>query len=158
VEMPLESAAFTLLFSPQVTEQANGVPYGFVTYPGWDKNNDGQAHYLAAARAYFLVANTDINVMAYFSNKYLDAFQNKIRVGASVSRIVFDSWELHAEALLQQGSGRVYVNGACVESQLKAFGCYQSKTPFASQPLLDDPRYQTQALGGLRKIFDDDSF
>jgi hypothetical protein len=158
LEMPLENAAFTVLFSPMVTESANGIPYGFVTYPSWDKNNDGQAHYLAAARAYFLVANTDINIMGYFSNKYLDAFENKIRVGASVSRIIFDTWEVHAEALLQQGSGRVFVNGACVQSSLTAFGCYQAKTPFASQPLLDDSRYQTQALGGVRKIFDDDSF
>jgi hypothetical protein len=158
VEMPLENAAFTVLFSPMVTESANGIPYGFVTYPSWDKNNDGQAHYLAAARAYFLLANTDINIMGYFSNKYLDAFENKIRVGASVSRIVFDTWEVHAEALLQQGSARVFVNGGCVQNPLAAFGCYKTATPFASQPLLDDPRYQTQALGGVRKIFDDDSF
>lgn len=158
LEMPLENAAFSVLFSPQVTESANGVPYGFVTYPDWDKNNDNQPHYLIGARAYFLLGNTDINLMGYFSNKFADAFQNKVRVGASVSRIVFDSWEVHAEGLLQQGSARVFINGACVASDLSAFGCYQSKTAFASQPLLDDPRYQGQALAGIRKIFDDDSF
>ncbi len=30
IEVPLENSAFTLLFSPQVTESANGIPYDFV--------------------------------------------------------------------------------------------------------------------------------
>ncbi len=96
--------------------------------------------------------------MAYFSNKYYDPFANKVRVGASVSRIVFDTWELHAEGLVQQGSGRVYVDGACVSSTAAAIGCYAAGTAFAGRPLLDDPRYQGQVLAGFRKIFDDDSF
>src|SRR5581483_7852386 len=52
IEVPLETSAFTVLFSPQVTESANGIPYDFVAYPDWDKtNDDSQAHFLLAARA-----------------------------------------------------------------------------------------------------------
>ena len=45
VEAPFESSAFTLLFAPQVTQSAFGIPYGFLAYPEWDKKDD-QLHWL----------------------------------------------------------------------------------------------------------------
>jgi hypothetical protein len=158
VEVPLESSAFTLLFAPMVTESAFGIPYAFVAYPDWDTRNDNQLHYLVAARAYFLVADTDINVMGYFSNKYLDELQNKVRIGASLSRIFFDTWEVHAEGLVQQGSSRVYVDHSCVKDVQAAIACNSNRTPFAARSRLDDTTFYPQVLAGVRKQFSDDSF
>ncbi len=157
IEVPLETSAFTLLFAPQVTQSAFGIPYGFVTYPSWNKVDD-QPHYLVGARAYFLVADTDINVLAYFSNKYFDDFENKVRAGASLSRIFFDTWEVHAEALLQQGSSRTYVEHDCVVDVMAAFACNAQMRAFASRSRLNDPTWLPVILGGVRKTFDDDSF
>jgi len=157
IEVPLESSAFTLLFAPQVTQSAFGIPYGFITHPAWNKQDD-QPHYLVGARAYFLVADTDINVLAYFSNKYFDDFENKVRTGASVSRIFFDTWEVHAEALLQQGSSRTYVEHECVADVMAALACNQQKRAFASRSRLDDTTWLPVILAGVRKTFDDDSF
>ncbi|MBK7857551.1 MAG: hypothetical protein IPJ65_02775 [Archangiaceae bacterium] len=159
LEVPLESSAFTLLFAPQVTESAFGIPYGLLAYPDWDsKRPDTDVHYLVAARAYFLVADTDVNVMAYFSNKYLDDFANKVRLGASVSRIFFDTWEVHAEGLLQQGSARAYVEPECVASPMAAVRCAAQVRAFASRSRLTDPTWLPTAVVGVRKTFDDDSF
>ncbi|MBL8953035.1 MAG: hypothetical protein JNK82_19820 [Myxococcaceae bacterium] len=157
IEVPLESSAFTLLFAPQVTQSAFGIPYGMVTYPEWDKQDD-QPHYLVGARAYFLVADTDINVLAYFSNRYFDDFENKVRTGASFSRIFFDTWELHAEGLLQQGSSRTFVEHDCVVDVQAALACNAQKRAFAARSRLFDPTWVTQLLAGVRKTFDDDSF
>jgi hypothetical protein len=159
LEVPLESSAFTLLFSPQETESAFGLPYALLGYPDWDtKRPDSDLHYLLAARAYFLVADTDINVMAYFTNKYLDDFANKVRVGASLSRIFFTTWEVHAEVLTQQGSARVYVDHDCVTDPMAALRCNAAGRPFAARSRLDDPTWLPIVLAGLRKTFDDDSF
>jgi hypothetical protein len=159
IEVPLETSAFTLLFAPQVTESAQGIPYGFVNYPEWDtRRPDAEAHYLIGARAYFLVFDTDVNVMAYFSNKYNDDFATKVRVGASFSRIFFDTWEVHAETLVQQGSARAYVEHDCVGTVAAAFACQLNHTPFASRARLDDSHFLPQVIAGVRKTFDDDSF
>lgn len=157
IEVPLETSAFTLLFAPGVTQSAFGIPYGFIEYPKWDKQ-DNEAHYLVGARAYFLLFNTDVNVMAYFSNKYNDEFRNKVRAGASLSRIFFDTWEVHVEGLLEQGSDRVYVEHGCVTDVAAAVACNAQMTPFAGRFRLGDPTWLPRILGGIRKQFDDDSF
>ena len=83
--------------------------------------HDNQAHFLVAARAYFLRRRHDVNFMAYFSNKYRDAFENKVRVGRQHQPHRVRHVGGARRGLLQQGSARVYVNGACVDSQLAAF-------------------------------------
>lgn len=157
-EVPLETMAFTFMFAPQVTEQAVGIPYGFILYPDWDKNRpDTDAHYLFAARAYFLIADADVNVIGYFSNKYYDDFEKKLRVGGSFSRIFFTTWETHAEFLVQQGSARQYIKPQCVGGTiLDAQGCLASGG-FVDRKL-NDSSYFPQLLAGVRKTFDDDSF
>ena len=60
---------------------------------------DGRAHYLAAARVYALFFNADVNLTYFFSNLYLDDFEDKSRLGLSVSRYFLTDYELHVEAL-----------------------------------------------------------
>ena len=156
LEANLGKVAFTLLASPAVLEQANGIPYGFLTYPSYDQK-DRQEHYLLAARAYALVADADVNLMLFFSNRYNDAFERKLRVGASFSRYFFTDYELHVEALVQQGSTRRYPNPACAPDALQAFLCARFATPLLEQRKLDDSTLYPRVLVGTRRQFNDES-
>jgi hypothetical protein len=157
VEVPLETMAFTAVFAPGLLEQSSGIPRQFVTYPGWDKQDD-QAHYLVALRAYALVADADVNLMLFYSNLYGDSFHDKVRVGGSFSRYFFTDYEFHAELLIGSGSSRDYVAHDCVTSGTAAFACFQAKTPFVSKSKLDDVSYYPKLLVGSRRQFDDESF
>ncbi len=156
-EANLGHYAFTIMGAPQVTEQAYGLPYAFVTYPAWDPQGDKQPHYQLAARAYALIANADVNLMAFYGNLYNDAFKHKWRFGASFSRYFFTDYELHAEALFQQGSPLAYANGECVGSLLEAGECYLTGKPFLTTAHLDDPAVRPRVLVGTRRQFGDDS-
>jgi hypothetical protein len=155
-EVPLEKYTFTLLASPAVLEQQNGLPQALLTYPSWDKK-DRQAHYLLAARAYALVADTDINLMVFHSNLYGDAFEDKTRLGLSFSRYFFKDYELHAEALLQRGSARQYAEGACLADKQAAVGCALGGQPFFSTRRLDETTVRPRVLVGTRYQFSDES-
>ncbi|MFT3840648.1 MAG: biopolymer transporter ExbD [Myxococcaceae bacterium] len=157
VEVPLEKLTFTALFSPSVLESAQGIPYQFVSYPSWDKKDD-QLHYMAALRAYALIGDADVNVMAFYGNKYNDDFTNHLRVGGSFSRYFFKDYELHTEFIVGSGSARSYVNGACVTSVMAAFTCAANKTSPLGATRLDDPTLNARILIGTRRQFDDDSF
>ncbi len=157
VEVPVENITLTALFAPQVTEQLNGLPYQFLEYPSWDRK-DNQLHYLTALRAYALVADADVNLMLYFSNRYNDAFERKVRFGGSFSRYFFKDYELHAEVLVQNGSSRDYVNGSCVANVMQAIGCAVSHQDLLSKPRLNDGVIYPKVLVGTRRQFDDDSF
>lgn len=117
VELPQESFTFTALFAPQPLLGASGLPSALLRYPASAADTapgyDDEAHYLAAARLYALVADTDVNVVYFFSNRYLDAFEDKSRLGLSFSRVVFSGWELHAEVLLSRGSARRFPVPGC---------------------------------------------
>ncbi len=156
VELTSETLALTLLGSPAVLEQTSGVPYQFVTYPAWDKKDD-QAHYQLAARAYALVANADVNLMAFYGNRYRDAFEKKFRFGATFSRYFFTDYEVHFEGLFQSGSTRAAVTHACVEDARAALACGFAGTPFVSQPLLDDATILPRVLVGARTQFSDEA-
>lgn len=157
VEVPLERVTFTALFSPAVLKQANGVPQQFLVYPEWDKQDD-QAHYLAALRAYALVADSDVNVFLYYSNLYNDAFEKKVRGGGSFSRVFFDSLEVHTEFLLQTGSSRDFIDPECVESQAKVIDCAVQRRAFISKSRLNEATLNPRLLAGARQQFSDDSF
>lgn len=155
-EVPLEKYTFTLLASPAVLKQQNGLPQALLTYPGWDRK-DTQAHYLLAARAYALVADTDINLMVFHSNLYGDAFEDKTRLGLSFSRYFFKDYELHGEALLQRGSARQYAEGGCLTSQQAAVSCALGGQPFFSTRRLDETTLRPRVLVGTRYQFNDES-
>jgi biopolymer transport protein ExbD len=157
VEVPLEKLAFSAVFSPSVLESAQGIPYQFLSYPSWDKKDD-QLHYLAAFRAYALIGDADVNVMAFYTNKYNDDFTNHLRIGGSFSRYFFKDYELHTEFVVGSGSARSYVNGACVGSVMAAIACAGNKQSFISETKLNDPTLNARILVGSRRQFDDDSF
>jgi hypothetical protein len=143
MELSSETLAFTLLASPAVLKQESGIPYQFLTYPRWDLQDD-QAHYQLAARAYALVGNADVNLMLFYGNRYRDAFENKVRFGASFSRYFFTDYELHVEALFQSGSARDYVAPDCVADLAGALSCLSSHRAFVDKPLLKDSTVTTR--------------
>jgi hypothetical protein len=157
VEVPLEAVAFTVLFAPQVTRQENGIPSRFLYYPRWDPAGDDQPHYLVAARAYALIAETDVNGMLFFSNRYRDLLDRSFKMGASVSRILFDALEVHAEALAHAGSSRSYPNHGCLVDLPGALGCARRGEPFMERRQLGGESLTTRALLGARYQLDDDT-
>ncbi|HZA13857.1 MAG TPA: hypothetical protein VE618_05155, partial [Myxococcaceae bacterium] len=156
VEVPLERGTFSLLASPQVTAQANGIPYRFLYWPQWDRR-DTEAHFLVAGRVYALVANADLNLMLFYGNRHPDAFEHKLRAGASFSRYFADVNEIHFEALLQSGSPRTRINGECVTDPLAAARCNLSQIPLTRTPDLESRQLRPRALVGGRRHFDDES-
>lgn len=157
VEVPLETLAFTAVFAPGLLKQNSGIPQQFLTWPEWDKKDD-QVHYLVALRAYALVADADVNLMLFYSNLYNDPFKDKLRFGASFSRYFFTDYEFHTEFLVGTGSGRDYINPACVSTGMAAFACSQANTSFIGKTKLDDGSYYPKLLVGTRRQFDDESF
>jgi hypothetical protein len=155
-EVPLERLTFSLLASPQVTAQANGIPYRFLRWPRWDQR-DTQAHYLFAGRMYALVENADVNLMLFYGNRYPDAFEKKIRSGASFSRYFGEVDELHFEALFQSGSPRARVNGECVADPESLARCALSGTSFTLAPELKSAEFLPRILVGGRHHFGDES-
>ena len=156
IEIPLETVTVSLLFSPQVMRQANGIPYQWAVHPEWDKKDDA-VHALAVARVGALVFDSDVNLMLFSGNQYGDAFRDKFRLGASVSRNFFEVNELHAETLLFTGSSRLYFDGGCVGSQQDALRCVVAQKPMASRSMLNDRQINASLLAGGRRTFDDDS-
>lgn len=155
VEAPLSFATFSLVFAPTVLKQTAGIPTHFLGWPTWDQK-DTQLHYQLAARAYALVWDTDLTLMAFFGNKSVDEFEAKPRVGLSFSR-VFGGLEVHGEALFQTGSTRDVLNGDCVKNVSSALQCSIAKTPYASKPHLTSPELRPRVLLGGRYQFSDDS-
>lgn len=155
-ELSLERFTFDVLFSPAVTESAFGIPYGFVVYPDWDKKDD-QAHYQLVGRAGALLWDTDLNLIVFYGNRYNDAFERKFRIGGSVSRVFFNTTEVHVELLVQSGSSRLYINPNCVADALTALGCQQNGEAFVDRSLLTDPALRPTLLAGARHTFPDDS-
>ncbi len=157
VEVPFESLVFTALFAPSVLKQVNGIPQQFLIWPGWDQK-DTELHYLAAFRAYALVADADVNLMFFYSNLYGDAFTHKLRFGGSFSRYFFTDYEFHTEFLIGSGSGRDYLDSECVVTALAALGCNSANKPFVSKSKLEDGALYPKLLVGTRRQFDDESF
>lgn len=156
LEVPLEVMTFSFVFAPTVLRQTAGIPTHMITWPAWDRR-DEEAHYQLAARAYALVGDADVNVMAFYGNRSVDDFTKKFRVGLSFSRYFFTDYELHFEALLQTGSTRDFVVPECVESSLAALVCSQQKRSAVVKSRLDDAAILPRLLVGTRRQFDDES-
>lgn len=157
IEVPLETLTFTALWAPSLLKQTSGVPQQFLTWPSWDQK-DTDLHHLLALRAYALVADADVNLMFFYSNLANDAFKDKLRFGGSFSRYFFTDYELHTEFLIQQGSGRDYLNHDCVTSAAVALACNSSGKAFLAKTKLEDSSYYPKLLVGTRRQFDDESF
>lgn len=135
LELPFETFTVSLVGAAKVLRQYGGVPAALGTYPSYpshetvlDATNfkddrDTASHYSLVGRVYSLWHDTDINLLYAFTNLYNDAFRAKSRVGASLSRLVWRTLELHGEALMQRGSARLYVPDACLAGGVEAVAC-----------------------------------
>jgi hypothetical protein len=146
----------SFVFAPTVLKQTAGIPTHLVAWPEWDRR-DTEAHYQLAARAYALVGDADVNLMAFFGNRSTDDFSNKLRVGLSFARSFLTDYELHAEALLQSGSARDFVVSECVASAVDAAACAQQQRAVVVKSRLDDPFILPRVLVGAKRQFSDDS-
>lgn len=166
LEGQFERMSVSFIGAGKTTRQSGGIPSGLVYYPdnqpelAFDATGaqvadgrDDQPHALLAARVYALVANSDVQLFAYYSHLYNDAFRNKPRLGGSVSRVVGDSWEVHGEWLAQRGSSRTYFNDACTQDMSAAMACTMAGTPIAAANRLDDDAPRWKGLLGLRYQF-----
>lgn len=164
IELPFDVTTITVLASPRIIYQANGLPYQALVYPNYPSAtvtpdpHDNLAHYLLAVRWYLLLLNSDINLMYFFSNAYADNIRNKSRIGLSFSRYFFTDYEWHVEALAQEGTSRQYVNAACVaQGTTSATQCYVNGTPLVGAFNQDDGHLYARVLVGTRRVFADDS-
>jgi hypothetical protein len=156
VEVPLEKYTFTLLASPAVLAQESGLPRALLIYPSWNQRDD-ELHYLVVARAYALVADSDLNLMIFHSNLYRDAFESKTRLGFSFSRYFFEDYELHVEALVGQGSARNYPTPGCLNSREAAADCFMRGEPLISRRRIDEGKLRPRIITGTRYMFSDES-
>lgn len=156
IEVPFERWALTLVASPAVLQQRSGIPTQLLAYPSWEAEDD-HLHYQLALRGYALVENADLNLMVFYGNRYADAFERKLRVGASFSRYFFDDYELHVEGLFQTGSARDYVEPGCVTDPAAALRCVLEQTPIVSKRRLEEATLLPRVLVGTRRQFGDES-
>ena len=157
-EWGFERAALSLVVAGRATRQYAGLPTGLVVYPqrptaeavrGWvPDDRDDEAHFAFAGRLYVLIADTDVNVIYSFSNLYNDAFEDKSRLGLSLSH-VFGALEVHGEATLYSGSARLEANVGCRPGS----GC-----ALVARPELEGRWLNTRALVGGRYQFNDNGF
>ena len=156
VEVPLEKYTFTLLASPAVLAQESGLPRALLIHPSWNQRDD-ELHYLVVARAYALVADSDLNLMIFHSNLYRDAFESKTRLGLSFSRYFFEDYELHVEALVGKGSARNYPTPGCLNSREAAADCFMRGEPLISRRRIDEGKLRPRIITGTRYMFSDES-
>lgn len=117
VEAPFERFTASFVAAAAALRTYGGVPTSLAYCPGYPTAEGGRAgindfddqpHYALASRLYALVADSDVGLYYVFTNRYNDAFENKSRLGASVSRLVGKALEVHAEALVQRGTLRPF--------------------------------------------------
>jgi hypothetical protein len=157
VETPFRRFTLSALFAPQALYSQSGIPYAMLKYPDYPPSDsadsrDGRLHYLVAGRLYWLLFDADINLIYYFTDHYQNDFEDKSRFGISFSRYFFTDWELHVEALLQQGSARLFPDHACVAG---AAPCDPARA--LSTRKLDSDAFYPRLILGTRRLFSDES-
>jgi hypothetical protein len=161
VDAPFEHVTFSAFVAPAVLLQANGLPVAMLRTPDFDfvggPPRDDDLHWAAAARAYALVADTDVNVWAVWKDRYGDDVEGRAQGMVSVSRLVGAGVELHGEALLQKGSARVATNPDCVVDDAALRGCALAGTSPLDRDLVDDTALFPRVLVGGRYMPADES-
>jgi hypothetical protein len=158
-ELPAEKWTLTLVAAGAVRRQYAGLPTALVydsAYPTAEAAQgaaldlrDSQPHFALLARAYALVANTDLNVIGAFTNGYGDGLLHRFHLGATASHAV-GAFELHGEVEVHRGSGRLVVDPGCAASAAALAACVAAHRLPATQPYLDDGAVYAQALAGVR--------
>lgn len=156
IEAPFEQATLTLLATPEVGEDDNGIPQKIFRFER-TAGQGRQAHYLFGARAYALLQEADVSLVAYYTHLYQNMFAHKWRVGASFARFFFKDYEVHFEGLAQRGSLKRTLNGTCVATLSALAQCGLRRDPVFNAPLTDDQKLSGQFVVGGRYQFSDDS-
>jgi hypothetical protein len=155
VELPYDRFTLSFVGAAQILRQYAGLPTSLITYPGYPTaeaargwtadDRDGRSHFALAARAYALVADSDVNVIYAYTNLYNDAIPRRHRGGMTVSHVL-GGWELHGELLLQTGTARPPLPVDCPPRDcLAALG-----TPLTTG-------FRPRALVGARYLFADNA-
>jgi hypothetical protein len=113
-----ESQTFALLVAPGVVEDKNTLPKEVGVFA--DSNGQNQNHFLLGARWYRLLGGADLNLMAFYSDRFREGEPVAWKGGASWSQIAASlskQLETHAEILFQRGSSNPLPLG---ESRLKS--------------------------------------
>jgi hypothetical protein len=166
VEAPFDRFTLTGVAAGQVLREYAGMPTALVHYPSYPTaeaaagqvadDRDHEPHFALAARAYLLINDTDVNLVYTFTNAFRDVFLHKSRAGLSLSH-AFGGWEVHFEALLQQGSARLYADPGCASSAAAFAGCFLHGTAPVSYSQSDALDLRAKALLGARYSFEDNS-
>jgi hypothetical protein len=164
LEFPFETFTLSFVGAAKTLRQYGGLPSALLYYPDHPTaeavkdpsldDRDTDPHFSAAARAYFLWRDTDVNLFWFFGNRYNDAFEHKHRAGFSLSR-VFGEWEVHVEALGQFGSPRVYASAECVASVSALGACAMAGKSVAARDRLTSDAFTPRVLAGARWTLED---
>ena len=152
VDVPVDNVTWSAFFAPTILHTEAGLPMAAFAWPSYAIDGapprDNELHWAAGARLYALVADTDLNLWMVWSNLAGDAFEDKARFMASVSRLIGDQIEVHGEVLLQTGTTRLYADGDCVDDDAALVGCARAgRSPIAASKLDDDDVLPRLLLG-----------
>lgn len=164
LELPFERFTVSTLFAAKALRTYGGLPSALLYYPDHPSDEaarghvpddrDTLPHFVAAARVYALVADTDLNLIYAFSNLFNDAFDHKHRVGLTASRVIVGGLALHGEAMFQRGSSRLYFDPQCAASSEALAACARDGKEAAARSRLDDTDLRVKALAGARYMFE----
>jgi hypothetical protein len=102
-----ENQTFAILVAPMVLEDKNTLPTDVTFFR--DADGVRRAHYLGGLRWYRLLGGADLNLMAFYSERFKEEKTGAWKGGASWSQIlepISKQLEGHAEILVQRGSSR----------------------------------------------------
>lgn len=156
IEWRHTQVSLSAVFAARTLREHDGVPSALLYHELEDPDADGHPHYALALRAYALVANTDLNLIYYLTNRYADRFERKSRIGAAFSRLIGDALEIHGEALVQSGSARPSLNFACFDGDAALARC-ADRGSFARFAELNGTKVHVAGLLGGRYLFEDGS-
>ena len=153
IEAPFAAGAVSAFFAPRVFTTQGSLPSRFLM------ESKTRSAFLAGARIYALVRNSDINLMAFHNERDDDPPVRRDSLGFSFSRYFFTDYEFHVEALGQRGSSHRALTASCVSGDgLRLVACAAPGPPDVyTTPDLTISRAYGRVLAGTRYAFHDSS-
>ncbi len=156
LEVPFAKWTVTALFAPQVLATEAGLPSRLLV------DEEGDAHWIAGARAYALLFDSDVMLMYWLGDRWADDRRHRSHLGASFARYFFTDYELHFEVLAHLGSTRSAPNPDCVsegpDRLLVLAGCALADPPVVfTRPDVESNKPFVRFIVGTRYTFPDSS-
>lgn len=152
LEAPFQWFTLTALWAPKIVRTQAGLPSRFLYEVGGH-----EAQQVFGARAYALVKGADVNLMWFWSNRYVDTLPHSHRFAASFSRYFFDDYEFHLEGVVQRGRDTPIVDPSCVPAAGPVHACALAGRPYVSSALSDPGALYAKLVVGTRYQFKDES-